>query len=146
MNNIIQISDITIRIDYDGRFSLNDLHKASGGEKRHKPSNWLMIQQTKELISELENAPGGKSGIPEVEQNQPVSVINGGDSRGTYVVKELVYAYAMWISPQFHLQVIRAYDAMTEKFKLPNFTDPSEAAIAWAEEYKAKQAALTFSH
>jgi hypothetical protein len=140
MNNIIQISDITIRIDYDGRFSLNDLHRASGGEKRHQPSNWLMIQQTKELISALENAPGGTPGIPVLEQNQPVSAIHGGDSRGTYVVKELVYAYAMWISPQFHLQVIRAYDAMTEKLKRP--TTYIEALKALIETEKAKQAAF----
>lgn len=42
----------------------------------------------------------------------PIDVIHGGEWNGTYVAKQLVYAYAMWISPEFHLHVIEAYDAL----------------------------------
>lgn len=101
------ITDIIIRQDEQGRFCLNDLHKASGGEKRHQPANWLRMDQTLELIEELT--------VPQIrgtEQNQPVSVLQGGNNQGTYVCKELVYAYAMWISPKFSIRVIRTFDAV----------------------------------
>jgi hypothetical protein len=99
----LAISHIAIRQDAEGRYSLNDLHKAAGGEKRHQPSDWLRLQQTKDLIAEIENEIPGIPGI---------KIIKGHRHTGTYVVKELVYAYAMWISPSFHLKVIRAYDAL----------------------------------
>lgn len=103
--DILVVAGVSVKQDEQGRFCLNDLHRAAGGEKRHQPSDWLRVKQTLELVEEL-STPG----IPGVEQNQPVNVINGGDARGTYVAKELVYAYAMWISPSFMLQVIRKYD------------------------------------
>lgn len=98
------------RTDADGRFCLNDLHRASGGEKRHAPNEWLRNKQTSELLDEL-----SKPGIPGMAGWSPLSVAHGGAAPGTYVAKELVYAYAMWISPAFHLKVIRAYDAMVSK-------------------------------
>ena len=91
------IGDAVIRQDQDGCYCLNDLHKISGNLAKHKPSFWLRNEQTQDLI-------------------HPVNVLRGNFSgdikQGTYVVKELVYAYAMWISAKFHLTVIRAYDAM----------------------------------
>ncbi|MBV5310215.1 KilA-N domain-containing protein [Chromatium okenii] len=109
----ITIGEITIRQDADGRYSLNDLHKASGGELRYRPNYWLENQQTQDLIAELSKSLiSVTAGIPALEQNQPVKVINGGNKPGTYVMRELVYAYAMWISAAFHLQVIRTFDAV----------------------------------
>ncbi|QGY13242.1 KilA-N domain-containing protein [Escherichia coli] len=91
------------------RYSLNDLHRAavaSGANARTKePGKFLSSQQTVELVHELTNTQN--LGV------DPVSVIHGGNERGTYVCKELVYAYAMWISPSFHLKVIRTFDMVT---------------------------------
>lgn len=99
--NTISISHVAIRQNDNQFFNLNDLHKASGAEKKHRPTFWLQNQQTKELIAEIE-AEGGKA----------CEVINGGKNRGTFVCKELVYAYATWISAKFFLLVIRTFDAV----------------------------------
>lgn len=97
-----------IRQDAEGRYCLNDCHKAAGGENSKRPSLWLENAQTKALVAELWRS----AGIPA----HPVSTVMAGanDGRGTYVARELVYAYAMWISPSFHLTVIRAFDAMVQ--------------------------------
>ena len=96
--NALTIADRAIRRDTEGRHCVNDLHKAAGGEPRHRPGYWLAMDQTKALVAEIE-----KAGIPAISTKQRV---------GTFVARELVYAYAMWISPAFHLAVIRSFDAM----------------------------------
>jgi hypothetical protein len=62
----------------------------------------MALDQTQELITAL---------ITENPAFNPIESM-AGRYGGTYAAKELVYAYAMWISPSFHLRVIRAYDAM----------------------------------
>ncbi|UXZ62225.1 phage antirepressor KilAC domain-containing protein [Burkholderia multivorans] len=138
--NTLTITGVVIRTDAEGRYCLNDLHRAAGGEKRHQPSDWMRLKNTQELIAEL-----AVPGIPGTLENQPLAVIQGGIQQGTYVAKELVYAYAMWISPAFHLKVIRAYDEMVSGGQvaapsLPNFANPAEAARAWAEQFEQRAA------
>jgi hypothetical protein len=138
------IASTPIRQEDAGRFCLNDLHKAAGGEKRHQPSNWLRADQTKELIEEL----ASEMAVPQnrgTEQKQPLATYQGGSGdQGTYVCKELVYAYAMWISPKFHLAVIRAFDDLVMGRKpqvgsvLPDVVASAIKTRAWrlAEEYR----------
>ncbi len=120
MNNLMVIDGIEVRRDAYGRYSLNDLHRAavaSGANARTKePGKFLSSQQITELVQELIDTQNlGVGSLNETTQNlgsKPVSKIEGRNG-GTYVCKELVYAYAMWISPSFHLKVIRTFDMVT---------------------------------
>lgn len=115
--NQINIDGAPIRQDQQGRFCLNDLHQASGGEQKDQPRYFLENKQTQDLVQALID-----SGIP----LSPVEVIRGGLHQGTYVVKELVYSYAMWISAAFHLKVIRTFDTMTSQPRVPDLNNPSQ--------------------
>lgn len=142
MNNLV-VSDITIGLT-DGLYSLNDLHKASGGEDRHKPTNFLRLESTAELVGVLTAELDGDAQKRASEQNQAfmsdkvLRVVKGGvGQQGTFVCKELVYAYAMWISPVFNLRVIRAFDVLASSHFIPQ-TYP-EALRAYADELEAHE-------
>ncbi|MDH7585104.1 KilA-N domain-containing protein, partial [Acinetobacter baumannii] len=134
-NKPLVIGDFTIRQDDEGRYCLNDLHKASGDDKKHFPAYFLRNQQTKDLIAEIELSNVNGSDSERYENlHIAVKVIKGGsDKQGTYVVKELVYAYAMWISPKFHLMVIRAYDSLVMEWLLngKQTISPEQAGILY---------------
>lgn len=118
----------------DNLYSLTDLHRASGGEQKHKPVLFLSNQQTKELISEIEIEV--KVGIP----TSVVKTVRGGKNPSTYACEELMLAYAMWISPKFHLIVLRAFLNLHKKTTalLPNTITP--------EQQQAIQSAVQQAH
>lgn len=118
----------------DNLYSLTDLHRASGGEQKHKPVLFLSNQQTKELIFEIEIE--SKVGIP----TSVVKTVRGGRNPSTYACEELMLAYAMWISPKFHLIVLRAFLNLHKKSTalLPNTITP--------EQQQAIQSAVQQAH
>ncbi len=95
------ILGVPVRQDSEGRYSLNDLHQAAGGESRHQPAQFVRLDSTDALVREIG-----------VDMGNPITAVRGGNNQGTYVCKELVYAYANWISPAFYLKVIRTFDAV----------------------------------
>ena len=116
----IEIDGAVIRQDQHGRFHLNDLHIASGGLDKNKPSNFLRQDQIQALVVEIERCSDMSNGINAVES------IRGGLNQGTYAVKQVVYAYAMWISPSFNLKVINTFDAAVNQQQLPDLNNPTQ--------------------
>ena len=92
--NTISVANVAIR-QFNNLYSINDLHKAAGSEKRHQPANWLRSQQAIDLIEYLKSEE-----LESIQKKQGL---------GTFVSKELVVHYGMWISPVFSLKVIRAF-------------------------------------
>ena len=98
------IAGIAITVDKDGRYNLNALHKASGGEKKNNPSYWLSLQGTQELILELEQQLSDTEISVSVVQS-----IKGGLNQGTFAHELLAVSYAGWISPKFQLMVNQVF-------------------------------------
>ena len=143
MSNL-QILTQSIRT-FENLYALNDLHIASGGKSKHQPSNFVRLDTTKALIAEIE------------KDNQHALKIIRGTNGGTYACEELVIAYAMWISPQFHLVVLRAFMAMhrnqAQQLSLPEpekkftfeFTEYELQQLAWLW-FAFKRGVGTFQH
>lgn len=110
MNELI-INNTEITKDELGRFSLNDLHKASGGQNKHKPSLFYRSDSFNAVVDIL-NA-----------QNRAFSPIvkkQGRYNGGTWVCKELVYKYAMWVNAEFEIKVIQTFDSVVNKLNTPS--------------------------
>lgn len=108
-------------------YSLNDLHKESGGRSSHRPGYFLENEQTQDLIREIETA-----GIPAVKTKE-------GRGGGTYACKELVIAYAAWISAAFHLKVIRVFLAQMAPVTVPRNSTIDYDRISPAQAQDLKQ-------
>lgn len=66
MNNLMVIDGIEVRRDVQGRYCLNDLHRAAGGEDRHKPSNFMRMDSTRELCAEIDRCSDVSIGCIEI--------------------------------------------------------------------------------
>jgi len=145
MSKQLTVCGVAIKQDAEGRYCLNDLHKAAGGEERHAPAQWMRHDPYKELEAVIVR----KSTVsPKVSKT--------GRNGGTFVVKELVYAYAMWVSPEFQLEVIRSYDRLATDGVAVHYTaaesvleDPlsyMEKIIAQAKVLKAERDRLALEN
>jgi hypothetical protein len=96
-NELLCVANVAISQDAEGRFCLNDLHKASGGDKSTRPPLWLDNLGTRRLVEEIRNrmnykeekrALGSQAGL----QREPLltATVKGGSGvPGTFVVEDV---------------------------------------------------------
>ncbi|MGU1832537.1 KilA-N domain-containing protein [Pseudomonas aeruginosa] len=54
MSKQLTVCGVAIKQDAEGRYCLNDLHKAAGGEERHATWRFLRLDTTEELTKEIQ--------------------------------------------------------------------------------------------
>jgi hypothetical protein len=116
--------------EHDGRYSLNDLHQAAGAAPEHRPGHFIRNAQTQALIVEIENA------------QICALTVERGRNGGTYACRELVIAYAAWISPAFHLRVIRVFLTAST----PQLVTGDQCASAASQRLREARFILSFDH
>lgn len=127
--NLPVIAGIKIQQNNNGLFNLNDLHKASGGLNRHRPSFWLETVQARDYIELLQLK----------EKSDVISINKGGANPGVFAHENLVYSYAMWISSGFHHQVIETFKAVLRGDFDSALTEAQKAQIAFYEDAKRNE-------
>ncbi|HFY7121231.1 TPA: KilA-N domain-containing protein, partial [Salmonella enterica subsp. enterica serovar Typhimurium] len=85
----VMVNGVSVRVDEDGRYNLNDLHAAAvaNGEatEQQRPSQFLCSAQIKRFIKALE-AKVQKSTLKQI---QPLKIIKGGTEPGVWGVELL---------------------------------------------------------
>ncbi|HEP1896339.1 TPA: KilA-N domain-containing protein [Kluyvera cryocrescens] len=105
----LAVNGVSVRVDSEGRYSLNDLHAAAvaNGEatESQRPSVFLRSAQIKRFVKALKS----KALKSASEQNQPLKVIKGGDQSGAWGIELLAIRYAAWIKPEFEIEVYEVF-------------------------------------
>lgn len=119
--NIVMFNQ-EIRRDKEGRYCLNDLHKAaiaSGLDvERKNPSDFFRTDTAKIFVKSLECM--NETTYSPIETKE-------GRNGGSFACKELLYAYAMWLDKPIFLKIVKAIDDLSIiQEALNNFEVPDD--------------------
>lgn len=102
LQNLPVVAGVEIGVDSEGRYNLNALHRASGGDPVNAPGQWSRLQKTKKLVDRYAEKHIGENVI---------NIVKGGVDQGTFVTELLAIDYAAWISTDFRIQVYEGFQA-----------------------------------
>ncbi|QXC99338.1 KilA-N domain-containing protein [Klebsiella sp. PL-2018] len=142
----VSVNGVSVRVDGEGRYSLNDLHAAAvaKGEatESQRPNKFIRSASIKRFVTALDSR-GQKSRL---EQKQSLKVVNGGDDKGVWAAELLAIRYAAWIKPEFEIEVYEVFrtvvrmgiGAMSRLNKIDHLINTETKAISQCASQMAK--------
>lgn len=96
---LLILSNSQIAINEDGLYSLNDLHKLSGANHKHLPSQFLRAKSTKEYMDIVKKSEQGA---------EVIRSSSGRHGGGTWVSPLILMKYASWISLELEFALFKS--------------------------------------
>ncbi|WP_241594918.1 KilA-N domain-containing protein [Rosenbergiella epipactidis] len=102
----VKVNGVSVRVDEEGRYNLNDLHAAAvaNGEatESQRPSNFTKSSKIKAFAQELTAATNVAA----------LKIVNGGHNHGVWGLELLVIRYAAWLSAKFEIKVYQTFQSV----------------------------------
>lgn len=99
----VSVNGVSVRVDDEGRYNLNDLHAAAVAEgnatESQRPSNFVKSKAIKEFVKELTAAT----------KIAALKTVNGGAKHGVWGLELVAIRYAAWLSAKFEIKVYQTF-------------------------------------
>ncbi|WP_054178609.1 KilA-N domain-containing protein [Trabulsiella odontotermitis] len=99
----VSVNGVSVRVDSEGRYNLNDLHSAAvaNGQatESQRPSNFTKSKSIKVFVDELTAAT----------KIAALKTINGGPNHGVWGLELVAIRYAAWLNPKFEIRVYNTF-------------------------------------
>ncbi len=136
----VAVNGVSVRVDEEGRYNLNDLHAAAVAEgnatESQRPGEFLKTKQVQRFVQALSDAKKVAS----------VLTIKGGQLQGSWGLELIAIRYAAWLNPLFEIKVYetfqmlvrRGFDAMSRLNKIDHIIKSESKEISKCASRMAK--------
>lgn len=97
------VNGVSVRVDSEGRYNLNDLHAAAVlkgvATDNQRPSQFMRSKQVRKFVQTLSA----------VQKCTAVDSVNGGPTHGVWGMELVAIRYAAWLSPEFEIRVYETF-------------------------------------
>lgn len=105
----VAVNGVSVRVDDEGRYNLNDLHAAAvangQASESQRPGEFLKTKQIRRFVQALTDA----------KKIASVVTVKGGPHQGSWGLELIAIRYAAWLNPLFEIRVYETFQMMIRK-------------------------------